>query len=1393
MLPKVANHLLLHTTRAVAAVQNQTGHTIRNVLQLQSSSGPGASSSNSGWNGTHGAGPGGAKYHSGSRYYTGYQGAGRAVTQAESVTSNDVAQGINDDTDDSKAQPPKSPGRRKSVSIGVHERSRERLEVLRAVRAHARSRPAFADKNPSEHTQSSLTLSSPGTALLLPKHSVQAIRYEATAAAENETASAYLDLVPPPSLVPPPPSSSADASLSSPALDKSEVSPEDQTFYDQVKDAVRRDDRAAVLRQVEALSTRKDAHAALYNNVLSALHTLRKPDETLQQILDIYNDMIARDILPNFRTYATLITALTQRDNEVHAAVQKIETRIRMRTALGAYNAEEANLEDKAQIDRLRLENNFRSAMTLFQTACSFKWGKISIDVYGDLLRSCAHHANVDAALHVFAHLERRPDLVPSPRIYQRLISVYASVGDIQGAREVFEDFKKASQDGRIEKITSETESGQRRFNNRGVRIAVWNAMIEAYIHVGQHSTALGILEQMLDTKAGEAFGIADVPPPASSTFHRIISAFCDVGDISTALSWFDRLLAQSTSPRHPYEPNPTPSRPDIATWLRMTEALALDGRVDDLNRIYSRLLETAEEDQLQLALFNRHMFLQANLRHLRTQSDFDDDTFMSYVDFMVHSIVGANYYDFALQDEATQSDIIGHTLTRLYLKRDRPVEAMRLATVVLNVLRHQVSRGKKLHGDELGAKFEIARTFAEDIMKQITSKQLELIVIQDLLQFCAVLVHLAIMPCQAIQHRCLQVYMAEPDVVLDIHQWDALLFVALGEPVSNRYRTVELLLTNMRKQGVAFSALSSVRRKRIAQGLLAGPELESAKQLLREHDQEAEELIAENAPGADAKPTYPPPAEPNNDVPGISPSTNVQINAAHSRYVDEHYPASTKVSVYAAYNRFTSGRRKGIYPQPFVLGHLIASLGRHGEVELMHDVYSSAQLVLAAMEFRKDQQSRGWVAVEDSMVIGFAHAGDSEAAHLHRTRILENGGVMSADAYGALIHLVKDTTDDSQVALNLFNEAREAGVVPNLYLYNTIISKLARARKADDALALFHEMRQQQIAPSSVTYGAVIAACCRVGDAESAENLFAEMTQQKNFKPRIPPYNTMMQLYTYTKPDRVRVLDFFNALVAARVTPTAHTYKLLMDAYGTIQPIVVPEVERIFEIVSSGASPLVSGTHWASLINCYGCVEKDLDRALSTFDSIASHPSTTKSGLPLPDAVVFEALINVFVTLRRPDLIPVYVDRLQSLGIHMTAYIANLIIKGYANAGDIEAARKVFENLADPPNGVAAPHNHAPHDNENSAAGQVPVNVPVYREPSTWEAMVRAELGHGHRDRAIELLDRAQERQFPPAVYNRIAGIMLDDSVSPWASPATQTYTPESPATESPATSSDA
>ena len=82
-------------------------------------------------------------------------------------------------------------------------------------------------------------------------------------------------------------------------------------------------------------------------------------------------------------------------------------------------------------------------------------------------------------------------------------------------------------------------------------------------------------------------------------------------------------------------------------------------------------------------------------------------------------------------------------------------------------------------------------------------------------------------------------------------------------------------------------------------------------------------------------------------------------------------------------------------------------------------------------------------------------------------------------------------------------------------------------------------------------------------------------------------------------------------------------------------------------------------------------------------------------------------------------DRAPEFLKRLESSGVHMTAYIANLLIKGYASVNEIERSREIFESLLDPQEGVAAPHNHAPHQNKQSNLLPVPAGTPVYREVS--------------------------------------------------------------------------
>jgi pentatricopeptide repeat protein len=254
-----------------------------------------------------------------------------------------------------------------------------------------------------------------------------------------------------------------------------------------------------------------------------------------------------------------------------------------------------------------------------------------------------------------------------------------------------------------------------------------------------------------------------------------------------------------------------------------------------------------------------------------------------------------------------------------------------------------------------------------------------------------------------------------------------------------------------------------------------------------------------------------------------------LHVDLGLSVNVDKHTARNPPLTPLQAYHQVRKAlTMSNAVPHIDALSRLISSLGRIGEEAKVQELYNLCQVVLSSA-VPQSQQAAAWRNVEDAMLNASCFLGHLEQAGAHRARIVQAGMSPSADAYATMIASSKDTTDDALVARELFDESQALGVRPNLYLYNTIISKLSKARKAEVALELFGHMKEAGIRPSSVTYGAVIVsnkrdsfcicvkwfcdaylcqnACCRVGDSESAETLFAEMASQPNFKPRVPPF----------------------------------------------------------------------------------------------------------------------------------------------------------------------------------------------------------------------------------------------------------------------------------------------
>lgn len=387
-------------------------------------------------------------------------------------------------------------------------------------------------------------------------------------------------------------------------------------------------------------------------------------------------------------------------------------------------------------------------------------------------------------------------------------------------------------------------------------------------------------------------------------------------------------------------------------------------------------------------------------------------------------------------------------------------------------------------------------------------------------------------------------------------------------------------------------------------------------------------------------------------DEPGDRASTRIDKLLRDNRPMDAYHALIAEILP------------SGAFVNPEALGRLVEALGRAGKLNEVRQTYLLAYQGLQSLASNPLAQSAAWVALEDHMVIALAQMGNTPEANIHYARLKESGSAPSADGYAAMILNMNETTDDASVALGLFEEAISRRVAPNVYLFNTLISKLSRARRAKEAITYFELMKTSGLAPSSITYGAVINACCKTGDDVTADFLFREMLSSPGFKPRVPPYNTMIQFYTSTQPDREKALYYYDQLLAAGVAPTGHTYKLLLDAYGSIGTPDAQSMSDVFDRLVLDKKVTVTGAHWASMINAWGCIQQDLDRATSIFDSIAHHPSTRNSDVPLPDAVVYESLLNAFLANSRPDLCAKYLAQMKERGVRMTAYVANTLIK---------------------------------------------------------------------------------------------------------------------------------
>lgn len=427
------------------------------------------------------------------------------------------------------------------------------------------------------------------------------------------------------------------------------------------------------------------------------------------------------------------------------------------------------------------------------------------------------------------------------------------------------------------------------------------------------------------------------------------------------------------------------------------------------------------------------------------------------------------------------------------------------------------------------------------------------------------------------------------------------------------------------------------------------------------------------------------------------------------------------------ALKTFKNIRRTGRHPRYITYAKLIAAAGREGRMAICEDVLSMAKTDMPLLP-EHSAVKYGWSSILDAMVAASLAVGDRRRAEQFHQELLAIGCAPSANTFGQYIITLKGnerTFDEAAEAVRIFHRSKVEGIEATPFLYNALIGKLGKARRIDDCLFYFSEMRAAGLTPTSVTYGTLVNALCRVSEVQFAEELFDEMESMPNYKARAAPYNSMMQCFLTTKRDKARALAYFERMNARGIMPTSHTYKLLIDTHATLDPVDMAAAESVMkQMKASGLRP--DTVHYASLIHAKGCVLHDMAGARALFDEV------TRGNLVPADANLYQSLLEAMVANHEVRETDAVLAQMRATRVEMTPYIANTLIHGWTSENNVEKAREIYQKIGR-----------------------------ERREPSTYEAMVRAYLAVEQRAEAQEVVSELLTRGYASAVTNKVVTLM--------------------------------
>jgi pentatricopeptide repeat protein len=1004
-----------------------------------------------------------------------------------------------------------------------------------------------------------------------------------------------------------------------------------------------------------------------YNHILISAILSATEYQPWPKALAIWNDMKMRSVQPNAATFGILIEFLAS----TTLSVQRIQKRLDQRAA--RYGSATRPFVFQSVTDQQQIfadDVSLAFANTFYSIARSTsKNFSLSAAVYNSMVQACAQAGLLEQVTTLLADMKTNEVRI-DPRHYTIIIDAYAKGQDAEAAQKVYEQYRSYA---------------IRRAANDPQDMEVYASLIRAYYSAGQAETGLHFYGKILESFRGSS---DEQLLSQNLTAAFVLSGLVQHHINSRAFDLAAAAVADYATDSHVRE----------QAFSKVATAAADANVSSDATKTYA-LIKTAEakaEPCMAIAAMHlrgsnvdgaRAVWSEARGLHVRPTTDF------------------ATMYATALIRNGMVDEAISEA------------RAM-FAAIRLSATTEATRRNATAEIDEAFALFGQALHKTQANVSAQASVQL----LRAMIENGGLVSPIAEHAVASLQPDCVHQLSAQ-DIGLALHVQAQILTLdqSIGMDAAHIQRFAHLVETVISRNipldpstplvvGEALPQLSSLR-----------PDLESRWHLYRHPAPRSIETVPTTpvTPHAGFVPQSP-------VVDSYDPYGQLTDYRA-SKIISEMLESNAgriESHLSDALARLRNVRRAGRHLHYTAYGKLLTAAGKARQVHKIADILAMAQ---NDTPFLPEVQAvrAGWVGIFDSAIAAYLTAGDRQTAAKYHQQLLDLGAAPSANTFGIYITTLEGTFDEATEAVKIFQRSVAEGVTPSVFLYNAVIGKLGKARRIDDCLRYFSEMQSLGMKPSSVTYGTLVNALCRTSEETFAVEMFDEMEAAQNYRPRPAPYNSIIQYFLNTKRDRSKVLEYYERMKSRNIKPTSHTYKLLVEAYASLEPVNLDAAEAVLDEMKQADVP-PEAVHFGTLIHAKGCVTHDMVGARAIFDSIVS-----TGAIKLTDNL-YQNLLEAMIANHQVDQTPEILEDMAARGVRMTPYIANTLIHGWAGADNIEKAKAIFNDLG-----------------------------AEKREPSTYEAMTRAYLSAEDHESANAVVQEMLRKGYPAAVSEKVLALL--------------------------------